>query len=72
MRTTEVNYFFSKQPQEALLMQEKQEYQLQNSAADPTQNLLSSTWVDQAANLIMLQERLPEHRDRASAAVESE
>lgn len=54
--TIEVNYFFSKQPAEATLMQQEQAYQLQNSIANPTQNLFSSTWVDQAANLIMLEQ----------------
>ncbi|HEX4215333.1 MAG TPA: extracellular solute-binding protein [Candidatus Dormibacteraeota bacterium] len=54
--TTEVNYYFSHQPNEATLIQKFQEQQLQQSVADPTVNLYSPTWVQQAGNLIQVQQ----------------
>jgi len=53
--TTEINYFYANQPDEAKLIQQLQEQLIQVSVADPTQGLYSPAWVDQGGNLTKLQ-----------------
>lgn len=52
----EINYFYSGQPKEATLMQGLQEQVLADATPDPTQGLYSPAWVQNAANLVKMQQ----------------
>lgn len=51
----EINYFFANQPGMAQTMQKLQEEQIALAVPDPTQGLYSPSWVNNAGNLIKMQ-----------------